>query len=278
MNSSAFSVPREFMARCIFAWLFMVYVYFFVSNSLLSQLQQPVFIYPGSDNSFWALHITGIPQFILRHHWAALLFDIAVTVSCLVCIAVPQQRFFTYITVIGTWLFYFCYSSAAGKQYAQVGFILAPVALLVQGQKRFELTWQAFRYWVCFLYVSAGVYKIYYGGFAYPLNMQQVLKNMNAEWLLFNKDGLQAKSIYWLINHPGAAQWFYRATTLVDLSLLIGFFTRRFDRWLLAALLLFHVGNFFLLHISFFEQSLIFAPFLPWQRMADYFHTTYSNE
>lgn len=278
MNTEQAYYPRQFMARIIFSWLFIVLVYFFLNNTLLSQLKEPVFIYPGSDNSFWLLHILRIPQFFLQHHAFALAFDILLTVSCIICIVVPDQRLFTYITVIGTWFFYFFYSSAAGKEFAQIGYLLAPVPFLALKQSRFSLLWDSVRYWVCFLYLSGGVYKIYYGGAGYADNMSNILQQMNAEWFLFHKDGIQAGIIHYLVGHPSISQWLFRLAVIVDLAMIVGFFTRRFDKWLLAGLVSFHVCNYFLLHISFIEQSLIFAPFLPWQKLSQYFQSNNSDD
>lgn len=270
--------PRKLMAPIIFGWLFFILVYFFSTNSLLSQLEQPVLIDPESDNTYWILHFLRIPQWFLQHYGVALAFDILLTVSCIICIFVPDQRFFTWVTVVGVWILYICFCSAAGKHYAQIGYLLAPIPFLALNKVKFDILWEGLRYWVCFLYVSAGLYKIYYGGFAYTLNMSHILQQMNAEWFLFNTTGLQADIINYLILHPGISQWFYRLATLVDLSLVIGFFTKRIDKWLFLSLLSFHLGNFFLLHISFIEQSLIFAPLLPWKRWALYFHSTNSND
>ncbi len=266
------------MARIIFGWLFIILLYFFSTNSLLSQLQSPVLIDPESDNTFWLLHILRIPQWLLQHYPVALVFDILLTVSCIACIFMPNQRIFTIFTIIGTWLLYICYCTAAGKHYAQIGYLLAPLPFLALQQYKFNFLWEAFRYWVCFLYVTAGFYKIYYGGFAFPLNMTHILEQMNAEWFLFNKTGKQADIIKYLINHPGISQWFYRMAAIVDLSLIIGFFSKKYDKWLLLGLVTFHFGNLFLLHISFIEQSLIFAPFLPLQRMAVYFQSTFNHD
>lgn len=265
--------PRQFMARVIFAWLFLVLVYFFATNTLLSQMQQPVLIYPASDNTFWLLHVLRIPQFLLQHYWAALAFDIILTVACIICIVAPDQKLFTRIAIIGVWLLYICYCSAAGKHYAQIGYLLAPIPFFALGEKRFSLLWECLRYWVCFLYFSAGVYKIYYGGFGSVYDMAGILQVMNAEWLVFNKDAAGASTIQNLINNHSLAQLFFRLVTCIDLLMLLGFFTKRFDGVLLAGLLIFHVGNYFLLHISFMEQSLIFAPFLPWKKMANYVHS-----
>ncbi len=261
------SEQRELRARIVFAWLFLILVYFFSTDTLLSQLERPATIHPGSDNGFWLLHLLHIPQFFMNQPVPALLFDILLTCGCIICFIVPGQRVFTWIVVLLTWLLYVIYSSAAGKQYAQIGYLIPPVAFLAFSPVRFTLLWKAVRYWVCFLYASAGFYKIYYGGFSTPNNMQHILEQMNAEWLLFHTEGLQYRCIRYLLDHPTAAQTLFVMATACDLLLLIGFFTTRYDRYLLGALLLFHSANYFLLHISFVEQSLIFAPFLPWRKL-----------
>jgi len=266
------------MARAVFCWLFIILVYFFFNNTLLSQLQQPILVYPGSDNSFWLLHILNIPQFLFQHQWASLAFDMVLTCSCIICIIIPRQRLFTWFTVAGVWILYITYCSAAGKHYAQIGYLLAPIPFLALKDQKFDLLWNVFRYWVCFLYLSAGLYKIYYGGFGYGHNLGNILLQDNADWFVFNKEGIQYNSINALVQHPVFAQWFYRASAFSELVLLVGFFTKRFDKWLLAGLLVFHSGNFILLHISFVEQSLIFAAFLPWGRWTEYFQIKKTND
>lgn len=270
--------PRQLMAQVIFSWLFLILIYFFATNSLLSQLQQPVLITPGSDNTFWLLHLTGLPQFLLSNKPAALIFDIVVTSSCLVCIFVPRQRMFTIMTIVGTWLLYVCYTTSVGKHYVQIGYLLAPLPFLVLGSKRFSLAWEGLRYWVCFLFVSAGLYKIYYGGFFDPTNMRNILSLENASWMFFEPDTTQRRVIQFFIAHPPAAQWLYRLAAILQAGLIVGFFTKRFDTWLLVLLLAFHLANFMLLHISFVDQSLIFAPFLPWKRWEQYFQSTTGND
>ena len=279
MYTTSTYYPREFMARVIFSWLFLVLVYFFINHSLLSQFQQPPLIYPGSDNSFWVLHILNIPQFLLQHYWAALLFDMVLTCSCIICIFVPQQRVFTMITVIGVWILYVAYCTAAGKHYAQIGYLLVIIPFLVLSADKFDLLWNLLRYWICFLYVAAGLYKIYYGGFENAGNMSNLLWQGNAEWVVLNTGyEFQNAITHYLVQHPGIAQGLFRLATFAELACIIGFFTKKFDKWLLAGLIGFHIGNLLLLHISFVEQSLIFAPFLPWHKWAGSFQLNKSND
>jgi len=265
------------MARVIFSWLFIILLYFFFNNSLLSQLQEPVLIAPGSDNTFWLAHLLHIPQ-LLSKHWPALIFDMLLTTSCLICIILPMSRSVTWITVTGVWILFICYSSAAGKPYAQIGYLLAPLPFLAFKENRFDLLWNLFRYWVCLLYFSGGLYKLYYGGFFYGDNMSQIIWQANADWFVFHNTGTSFEIKNYFIQHPGFAQRFYRLATVTDLLMIAGLFTKRFDRWLLVALIAFHVANFMLLGISFAEQSLIFAAFLPWPAWGRYYNSIKSDD
>ncbi|MEO5646988.1 MAG: hypothetical protein ABIQ56_01430 [Chitinophagaceae bacterium] len=260
--------PRSFMARCIYAWLFLILVYFFLNHSLLYQLSLPPLIYIGTDNTFWLFHLFGLPQFLLQHSGAALAFDVILTTSCLAFVFIPDRTILAWISVAGCWILYISYCSAAGHQFAQIGYLLIPLAFLVKDEAKFKLMWKLIRYWVCFLYFCGGVYKIYYGGFAFDDNMAEILRAMNAEWLFLRPEGWRSETIAYLIDHKAMAQGLYQLATILDLLMVIGFFTYRFDRWLLISLVIFHFSNYFLLHISFVEQSLIFAPFLPWQAIA----------
>jgi hypothetical protein len=264
---------RDLRARIIFGWLALVLIYFFYAHSMLSQLASPVLIFPSSDNVFWFIHLLRIPQFLLSNYWVAMCFDLILFTSVLGSCIFPRKTWLNWIAVVGIWVYYYTYSTAAGKHYAQIGYFITPVAFLAASANKFNLLWNAVRYWVCFLYTCAGIYKIYYGGFGFDENMSNILMQMNGEWLLLHPHDLRSSCIQWLIQHPGIAQQFFRSVVLIDFVLIIGFFTKKFDHWLLVGLLLFHIGNYFLLHISFIEQSLIFAPLLPWHRIDKYFQT-----
>lgn len=268
MNVKAVYFPRSFMARMVFAWLFLVLVYFFLNHSLLYQLTSPSLIYVGTDNTFWLFHLLNIPQFFSANPWAALVFDIILTTSCLAFVFIPDQRILAWMTVIGCWILYICYCSASGHQFAQIGYLLIPIAFLVENEMKFQLMWKLIRYWVCFLYVCGGIYKIYYGGFAFDGNMAEILRMMNAEWFIGGSSSWTGRLVIYFTEHPGFAQLFYQVATVLDLIMIVGFFTYRYDRYLLIFLFIFHLANYLLLHISFVEQSLIFAPFLPWQAIA----------
>jgi hypothetical protein len=257
---------RNFRMRIIFSWLFLILVHFWRTQSLPGQLAGAPLVFPESDNSYWVYLLSGWHNLLIHHAWVGMAFDVLVTSSCLICILVPEQRLFTWITVLGSWIIYLAFCTVAGKHYAQIGFLLMPMAFLALQPARFSLTWDLVRYWICILYGTAGLYKIYYGGFAASDNLSPILMQMNADWFHFHPTGVQASVLRYLIDQPDIAQLFYRLTVLVDLLAWVGLFTRKADRWILLGLLSFHLANWGLNHISFVEQSLIFAPFLPWER------------
>jgi hypothetical protein len=255
------------MAKFIFSWVLLILVYFFFTNSLLHQLQQPVLKYPGADNSFWAIMASGIYSFFIQQKWAAIFFDVLIVFSCGLTIIFPNKKIFAIVTALGLWLLYVFFCGTAGKQYAQIGYLIPPVAFVVLNPKKFDLSWNVVRYWVCFLYVCAGLSKLYYGGFGFDQNMSNIVMQDNAQSFVFIKEGWRYNLYHYFIEHNSIAQWLYRAAAVIEFACIIGFFTKKYDVWLLVSLIFFHVGNYFLLNISFVEQSLIFAPFLPWHKL-----------
>jgi len=256
------------MARIVFAWLFAVLVFFFFSNSLLSQLQQPASALAAGSDTLSLAHILHVPQYLLYHYRAALAFDILLTCSCIICVIIPQQRLFTWISIAGVWILYMAYCSIPGDQYVQVGYLLAPLPFLALKDRKFDLLWKLFRYGVCLLYVSIGVYKIYYAAAGDINQLVHILLKENAGWFLFTEAAPHLQSTNCLLQAPVFLPWYFRVSIVIDLLPVLGFFTKKFDKWLLTALLLFQLVNLLLLNTPFVGQSLIFAAFLPWHQWA----------
>lgn len=254
------------MARVVFAWLFAVLVFFFFNNSLLSQLQQPGTGLPEGGDTFSLLHILRLPQYLLHHYRAALGFDILLTCSCIICVVIPQQRLFTCISIAGVWILYMAYCSIPGDHYAQVGYLLAPLPFLALKERKFLLFWNLFRYVVCLLYVSIGLYKIYYAIAGDIHQLTHILLKENAGWLLFTEAAPHLQASGCPLQVPEFLLWYYRVSIVIDLLPVLAFFTKKFDKWLLAVLVLFQLVNLLLLNTPFVGQSLIFAAFLPWKQ------------
>ncbi len=227
---------RELAARLVFGWLFVVLLYFFFTQGLATRLQQAGLVSERMG--------------LLQHYPAALGFDILLTCSCIICFIIPQQRFFTWLTLAGMIILHILYAAALQRNPAQAAYLITLLPFLALTDENFTRLWSLFRYLVCLLYAAAGTWLIIY--ILMPNNGADA-----AGWFVFNRFPLPVGG--------DTGMLVYRAGIFISLLMVTGVFSKRFDLWLLAAGLVFYLVNLLLLHIPFVEQTLIFAAFLPWR-------------
>lgn len=255
-------LPRKFMARIISFWLIVILFHFYLTNSLVHQWEQPVLIFPGADNTYWLLHIFNIPQTIMQSKYLSLIFDIVMIGSTVVFFLFPNKTFFCLVSVICFWLFHIMYGSANGHHYHHFAYLIVPMAFIFRNSIKFYFAWELIRYWILFLMLCAGLYKLYYGAFFQENYMSNLLK------LAYDTSSDTKRKIFlFLIIRPKATQLLYQAASLFEIFSVIGFFTHKFDRIILLCLLVFNLGNAFFMNISFWENGLMLAPFFPWSKL-----------
>ena len=248
------------MARIVFAWVFLVLLYFYGHSSLVHQWRQPPLVFPEADNTYWLLHALNIPQAIMRSPSLSACFDLVLAASVLLFLAFPRRVVFCGISLAGLWLYEIMYGSANGHHYHHVGLLIVPIPFLFRSEMKFYFSWQIIRYWVLFLFVCSGLYKLYYGGFFYAGNMSLILQQHAV------MDGsLRSRIVFFLVSHAAWAQLLYQLAALLQLACLTGFLTRKYDTWILAFLLAFNLANIFIMNTPFWDNSLMIAPFLPWK-------------
>jgi hypothetical protein len=133
--------------------------------------------------------------------------------------------------------------------------LILPVVLLFTGKNTFEWGLRFVRYALLFFFFSAGIWKLLLGGAFYTEQMSHILLVQHKEILVATPQHWYASFIQWLINHALFSFGIYWAAILLELSFVIGFFTRQYDRWLLGAVLLFLVCNHFLMRIPYYELT-----------------------
>ena len=210
-------LPRQFMARVIYGWILIMLIYFYLHNSLVHQWHQPPLILPEADNVYWLLHILYIPQFIYGNELIAYVFDGIMVCSTLMFLIFPRKIMFCAISLICFWLLQIMFGTTAGHHYAHVGYLILPIPFLFRNNERFNLTWQLIRYWILFLFVCAGLYKFYYGGFFHTPNMSSLMRTY------FDEHSLRGQALIYISAHPSLAQVFYKLATILETICLVGF-------------------------------------------------------
>lgn len=229
----------------------------------LSQLQAPPFIAPKSDNFFWLLHYFNIPQFCLSNPYAGLVIDSTIILSLIGAYFRPKQWVFGLLFMLSFTVYYMSFNSAMTHHahpmsgYIFVGFLM----LLTPNAKRFTLGFYALRHYACFVMASAGLWKVGRGAFFHPNQMTNILMVQHTDYRAARgEDYWYSQFVEWLIQHPDWTQWLWYLGVVLELAFLIGFFTRKFDKWLILCFLGFFIADYWIMNLYFFEFC-IFVPF-----------------
>lgn len=68
-------IARTRLTRWVFGWLFLVLLYQWSADLMISQLESPVLLRVDLDLTYWLVHLTGIGEFFRASYFAAFSFD-----------------------------------------------------------------------------------------------------------------------------------------------------------------------------------------------------------
>ena len=105
------------------------------------------------------------------------------------------------------------------------------------------------RYYFLYIFSSAALWKILRGSAFYHDQLSNILKQQQINLLLQNPDGYKAHIAQFLISHTNFSHALLLANVVLQLSFAIGFFTKKFDRFLFWFAILFVVANLFVMGI-----------------------------
>ncbi len=225
-------------------WLFQAAPYFFINRF---------------DGTTWLLMQTGIHQWLLDNKNGWLLFDAAFYFM-------PVVWYFTFrnnekagtviaiVWLVINWLYVQCYTLfPINSIEGHIGWLLMPLLFATTRLKSFYYVMHGLRYFFLFFFASAGIWKLRQGGFFYPEQMSGILLLQHANYLVSAPESLFTKFIYFLIRHEAIGYALYIAATLLELVFIIGFFTRRYDKWLIVGFALFLLMDRLVMRIPYFE-------------------------
>lgn len=204
---------------------------------------------------------TGLHQWLLKNPAGWLLFDMLFyTVPIIYLLSLQSFKKLSTVIVICMIVINFCYIQCytlypINSIEGHIAWIFFPLIFLFNNEKTFALLYEGLRYFFLFFFASAGVWKIVQGGVFNLSEMSGVLLYQHNQ-LLTNSPGYwQTDFILWLINNPTLSYLLYLLATLLELSFIIGFFTKRYDRLLAIAFVAFLIMDYVIMRIPYFEVS-----------------------
>lgn len=236
------------------------------SNGLTLFLLRDPFIYnPRQDPLMWTYIFSGIPQWIVSQRGLALILDLVVVVPCVTALLIYKKKpnwipvlmriqlalFVIYILTV------FSFQSLSIRKY--LGLALVPLAFVSLKKGWFEDATKWLRWYVMFIFSSSAMWKILRGSVFERDQFVNIMRNQHFEHLIHFPDHISTQIGTYFIEHPDIAMGFYCLVTLIQLSFAMGFFTRRYDKYLLVAFLLFILGDYLVMRVEYWE-FLVFVP------------------
>ncbi len=245
-----------FYALAIYKWL----------NGMFMYQMEPHFFNTRFDGTTWLLMQTGIHTWLLDNKTGWLLFDLAFYSIPLLWYSVWKKNEKTATWAALAWLvvnyiYIQCYTLFPTVSIeASIAWLLMPILFATSKTESFYYVMHGLRYFFLFFFASAAVWKIRQGGVFNADQMSGILLYQHKEFLVSAPHSLYTRFIYWLVKHTTISYLLYLAGFLLELSFIIGFLTRRYDRWLIAGFIAFLIMDLFLMRIPYFETLPLMLP------------------
>lgn len=229
-------------------------------SGLIHQLEQPVLFHTGYDISYWLLRWLHLDDPLLQHKSAAGILVYFFFGSGILLFLYPRQRHWAFLFAASYLLqslllnLYLCKTP-----HVQAGFT---VMLWSFCSSRFGQWWRAMRYYVCYIFFTAFIWKLYYGSLFQWNGGFLFFKEYAAPYLFRSPHTALAEIYRWLIQHPVILNAGEKLLFVTQGSFLAGFFTRKYDRFFSVFLILFIFGLLLLGHHFFAELLVLLLPLL----------------
>lgn len=158
------------------------------------------------------------------------------------------------IMLLVNWFYVQCYTLYPSNSIeGHIAWLFFPIVFIPEDKKTFILLFDGLRYFFLFFFVSATVWKVAQGGLFSISQMSGILLYQHKELLTSSPGYWQSNFLLWLIQRPQLSYLLYLFAALLELSFIIGFFTRKYDRLLLVLLVIFLVMDHLIMRITYYE-------------------------
>ncbi|MFN8287842.1 MAG: hypothetical protein U0V74_13885 [Chitinophagales bacterium] len=266
MQQSRFRETYLLKLRFAFAAVVIILLYRLLQGVLLSQMQQPV-LFQLPQNVYGLFNLSGISNWLTTHYSIALLTDILLFALALLSI-ITGNRITVILSTLLLTVYMLVFNMAAYHAYhGLVGAIAITIPFWSQKEERFNFLWHAARYYWLYVFASAGLWKILRASAFLNDQMSNILMQQQLDYLLQHPHSFKAGIIQYLISHPAVSHMVLLVNVGLQLSFLVGFFTRRFDTMLLVLSIVFCIANYFVMSIVSTELLVLNLTLLNWDKI-----------
>lgn len=266
-SSEIFEKELRLKASFVFGFALLVLYYRFISASILSAMSQPPFIFEENEVAYKCFLISGIPQFITSGTLVPALFDVC-WYALPILFLLTTERIYAILFSTVTLIYFLTYNVATAHHYhGLAGLLIITVPFWTKKEESFRFLWEAARYYWLYIFASAALWKIFRSSLFYIDQLPNILKSQQINLLLQHPDTFKAHVVQHLIANPSTAHLVLIVAVLLQLSFLIGFFTRKFDNYLFWLAIIFSIGNYYIMGIASFELMILNFTLMNWEKV-----------
>ena len=255
----------SFWQRLVFGAITMALLYFWYSGMMLHHVWDSPFNYKGADMTYWLYSSTGLTKLILSSEASAQVFSVLLIGLLLANIFWIDKPVLALSAGVLLLIYQIQFNMKIGYHTHHLfGFQFALLPFYVS-KKTFPAALALARILTCLAYFFAGFFKLYHGAWLHIDSYANVLKNQHAAWYYFNQDGWSTRVTEYIIHHPMLGLTLFVSAMLMQLSFAVGLFTRRFNIWLAAGIVIFHVMDWFLMNLGVFMGMTVLVWLLLYQ-------------
>ena len=241
------------------------------SGLLPHQLQQPVLTNFHYDLAMWVYKLSGLAYIVGQDPISSKIFTCTLFTTGILSFVFPLQRRFT----VPFTLFFFLLSLnfnffLTHNSHYLAGFVWMLFVLWPTKDEHFAALWDGLRYFACWIYGIAFVWKLVHGAFfQWDAGLLSARENM-AGYLYQNPATITANLYYWMMDNPVTLNLGHKIVCLLEGAFIIGFFTKKFDKKLIVFMLLIHISTFLFADVFFLELMILALTFLPvgfWKKL-----------
>jgi hypothetical protein len=222
------------------------------SGLLFTGLHGTPLFQPGSDWSYWLVSLSGLVGVVQSSFISCVVLDVmflSVTIGCM--LGFGGRWLVVCFLAIATIYFLVFHSFNINHSHTLVALLICPLPFLFQSQYMRVFRWV--RYYLVFIYVSAGIWKLG--------RLQYFDSDHLSEWVAMNHMSQDGGMLSDLLAFPGLFFILGLIAMICQLLFLMLLFTNRMDLYAIFFICLFHLGTYWLMEVWFFDQ-LLFALFL----------------
>ncbi|MES1197842.1 MAG: hypothetical protein ABUL41_01035 [Chitinophagaceae bacterium] len=257
------TLARPLLQRVFFAAVLFIFIYYYFNHLFVSQIGLNPILFQEIDPSYWLLMILKIPQLIAGTKIVSILFDLTLVISAIISFLKPSQSTSVKVFYVFYFLYYMLFNLLAGHHYVNIGILVTALPFMFSRNEKFAFLFACSRYYFLFMFTSAALWKLWRGSLFHNGQLVTFLQKKKLLATISGDTSLTSQIDSFVLTHKELALATWIVMGMLELSFIIGFFSYKYDKILVANYILFLIGSFFIVDIVNIENLLMLLTLFP---------------